>query len=320
MEKARYSVSHITQGSHKFYTLTIPSDVLAKCCFVTTRDEDPAEGFQRVLDKRRAEEIAKYIDTGLGTIPSSIVLSAQPEAELQIIGKGKTAEFNVSPKSFLVLDGQHRVYGFSLAKSEMRVPVVIYNGLSRRDETRLFIDINSKQKGVPNELLLDIKSLAGYENDNEERLRELFDQMQDEPGSRLYGLLTPAAKAKYKISRVTFNSAIKPLLPMFEGKSSDEIYETLNSYLVATYFGMKSLDCEDQLTNTTVFKAISAFFVVVASKVKDRFGPVYTADNFSDVLAPVFNEISPAKLKRPGNSFNDLSAYLESKLKSGFTL
>lgn len=320
MDKARYSVSHITQGNHKFYTLTIPSDVLAQCCFVTTRDEDPQQGFQRVLDKRRAEEIAKYIDTGLGTIPSSIVLSAQPEADFKIIGKGKTAEFNISPKSFLVLDGQHRVYGFSLATSLMRVPVVIYNGLTRRDETRLFIDINSKQKGVPNELLLDIKSLAGYENDNEERLRELFDFVQDEPGSRLYGLLSPAAKAKSKISRVTFNAAIKPLLPMFDGKSTDDVYQTLNGYLIAFHAGMEQLECEDQVTNSTVFKAIFAFFPVVASKVKDRFGPIYTADNFSVVLQQVFESVSVSKLRKPGSSFNDLAVYLESKLKSGFTL
>lgn len=320
MEKARYSVSHITQGSHKFYTLTIPSDVLARCCFVTTRDEDPQQGFQRVLDKRRAEEIARYIDTGLGTIPSSIVLSAQPEAELEIIGKGKTAQFNISPRSFLVLDGQHRVFGFSLATSLMRVPVVIYNGLTRRDETRLFIDINSKQKGVPNELLLDIKSLAGYENDNEERLRELFDFMQDEPSSKLYGLLSPAAKAKQKISRVTFNAAVKPLLPMFDGKSTDETYNALNSYLAAFHMGMESLECGDQLTNTTVFKAVFTFFPAVASKTKDRFGPVYSVDNFTEVLRPVFEEVSASKFKKPGSSFNDLANYLETKLKSGFTL
>lgn len=320
MEKARYSVSHITQGKHRFYTLTIPSDILAECCFATSREEDPQEGFQRVLDKRRAEEIAKYIDTGLGTIPSSIVLSAQPGAEFNIVGKGKTAEFNVSPKSFLILDGQHRVYGFSLAKSQLRVPVVIYNGLSKRDETRLFIDINSKQKGVPNELLLDIKNMAEYESDHEQALRELFNQMMEDPGSRLYGMLTPASKAKSKISRVTFNSAIKPLLPMFEGRGEDEIYSAINSYMIAFASGLEQIDCADQLSNTTVFKAASAFFPIVASRVKDRFGSSYTADNFFEVMGSAFADVAPSRMRKPGNSFNDLANYLESKLKSGFVL
>ena len=34
------------------------------------------------------------------------------------------------PEAFLILDGQHRVYGFSLAKTSLRVPVVIYNNLT----------------------------------------------------------------------------------------------------------------------------------------------------------------------------------------------
>ena len=319
-EKVRYSISQITQGNHKFYTLTVPSDILARCCFATSRAEDPIEGFQRLLDTKRAEEIAKYIDSGLGTIPSSIVLSAQSEAEFEIIGKGKTAEFNISPKSFLILDGQHRVYGFTLAKSELRIPVVIYNGLSRRDETRLFIDINSKQKGVPNELLLDIKNLAEYEDDPEQRLRELFDQLNEDSSSRLYGLLSPATKAKLKISRVTFNSALKPLLPMFEGKDYDEIYDTINAYFIAFGSNLEQIDCEAQLTNSTVFKAATAFFPTVASKLKDRFGPVYSADNFNEILGSVFANTNPSKIKKPGNSFNELASYLESKLKSGFTL
>ncbi|MCV5626054.1 DGQHR domain-containing protein, partial [Escherichia coli] len=87
------------------------------------------------LDEKRAREIADYIDSGHGTIPSSIILSAQPEAEVQIVGKGRTMEFSVHPKAFLILDGQHRVYGFSLAKSAVRVPVVIYVGLSRKEES-----------------------------------------------------------------------------------------------------------------------------------------------------------------------------------------
>lgn len=64
----RYSVSLVTQGKHRFYRLTMPSDVLANTCFVTTRDEDPRKGFQRLLDHNRAQQIADYIDMDFGTI------------------------------------------------------------------------------------------------------------------------------------------------------------------------------------------------------------------------------------------------------------
>ncbi len=101
-----------------------------------------------------------------------------------------------------------------LAKRAFRVPVIIYDGLSRRDETRLFIDINSKQKGVPAELLLDIKKLAEYEKSEEELLREIFDTFMQRTSSTLYNYL-PSSKASGKLSRSVFNTALKPLIPTF---------------------------------------------------------------------------------------------------------
>ena len=206
IEKLSYTASLIIQGQHRFYSLSIPSSVLAKTCYVTSRYDDPVEGFQRSLDKEKARQIADYIDKGLGTIPTAIILSAQINANFQYARKNRTVEFDVFNKSFLVLDGQHRVFGFSMAETEIRVPVIIYNGLSRRDETRLFIDINTKQRPVPNELLLDIKALAEYENNDESYQRKIFDLFKDEPTSALFGMLSSASKATDKISRVTFNA------------------------------------------------------------------------------------------------------------------
>ena len=233
IEPHRYSVSLVTQGNHRFYTLTMPSDVLANTCFVTTRDEDPQKGFQRVLDAKRAEEIANYIDLGFGTIPTSIVLSAQSAADLKVVGRGKTLEFKDDPRAFLILDGQHRVFGFSLAKTSLRVPVVIYNNLTPRDESRLFIDINTKQRPVPNELLLDIKKLAEYENRTENLLGEVFDLFNSDPSSPLLWLLSSHERASSKISRVTFNAGLKQLLAVFAEADPETIYSALESFLSA---------------------------------------------------------------------------------------
>jgi DGQHR domain-containing protein len=131
-----YAARLITQGRHRFYTLTMPSDVLAETCVVDTREENPEDGFQRVLDRKRAQEIADYIDEGFGTIPCSIVLSAQPAASLEYISRTQVIRFKRDPRAFLILDGQHRVYGFKLAKAQLRVPVVIYNKLTKADEAR----------------------------------------------------------------------------------------------------------------------------------------------------------------------------------------
>ncbi|MEW8201961.1 MAG: DGQHR domain-containing protein [Candidatus Thiodiazotropha endolucinida] len=319
-KKHRYSISQVTQGNHKFFTCTIPSDVLAKCCFVSTRDEDPVKGFQRTLDKKRAAEIAKYIDSGFGTIPSSIILSAQEEADLKIVGKGKTVEFNDTPKAFLILDGQHRVYGFSLAESALRVPVVIYNDLSRRDESRLFIDINSKQRGVPNELLLDIKRLADYESDEENLLREIFDLFSSDPESAFFNKFSASSRSKKKISRVTFNNSMKPLLNVFREKDSEEIYSILNNYFLAFKSGLIEIDCKDTLLSTVVFRAVTSFFPTAASKLKDRYGADYSVDNFYEAMEGLFSRVRPARFNSPGTSYKALTEYLENNIKSEFTL
>lgn len=273
-----------------------------------------------MLDKKRAAEIAKYIDTGLGTIPSSIILSAQKEADFRIIGRGKTAEFSEHPKAFLVLDGQHRVYGFSLSESTLRAPVVIYNQLSRRDESRLFIDINSKQRGVPNELLLDIKQLAEYEDNEEQFMREIFDYFSKDPESAFLNKFSAASREQKKITRVTFNYSIKPLIGLFIGKDADEIYSILNNYFIAFKSGLGDIECEEALLSSIVFRGVSGFFPTVASKLKDRYGGDYTVDNFHTTMEGMFSRIKPSRFRKPGSSYRAIVDYLEQNIKSEFTL
>jgi DGQHR domain-containing protein len=314
-----YSISLVTQGSHRFYTLTMPSDVLSNTCFISTRDQNPIDGFQRLLNRDRAQKIANYIDDGLGTIPTAIILSAQPEAELEIVGRGKTIKFKNHPKSFLILDGQHRVYGFSMAKTSVRVPVVIYNGLTRRDETRIFIDINTQQKPVPNELLYDIKNLAEYEDNSETLMREIFDYFHTENNSFLMGLTSPAEKSRNKISRVTFNSAFITIIKNFGNKESYEIFEICNAYIGSFYNGLKKIGIDSYITNSTVFKSIISIFPHVAQRTKDKYAN-YGMDSFSEILSPLFVKLKPSRISKPGLSYKELSNYLIDCLKTDFIL
>lgn len=312
-DRLRYSVSLVQQGKNQFYTLTVPSDVLSRTCAVTTRTEDPKRGFQRDLEEKRALEIAEYVDGG-GTIPNSIVLSAQPAAELKVVGRGKTVEFTDAPGAFFMLDGQHRVYGFSKAKTRLRVPVVIYNNLSRPEETKLFIDINTKQRPVPNALLLDIKSLADIESDSEAILREIFDAFDSRPDSALKSITSRHGSAGGKINRVTFNASVKPLLAQFPSRSPDRIYDILNSYLRAVAAFLIDRTSEPLLAKPVVFRAFIGLFAAVATRVQDKFDGDYSTANFEKVLGPVFHHFQKAKLTKPGSSWVALRDYLEKRM------
>ncbi len=319
-EQKRYSVNLITQGKFKFYSFTIPSDVLAKTCFVSTRDEDNTVGFQRVLDKKRAEAIASYIDSGQGSIPTAIILSAQPDSEFKLVGQGKTITFKEHPKSFLVLDGQHRVFGFSLAETALRVPVVVYSGLSREDETRLFIDINTQQKPVPPELLLDIKNLANYENDKEALLRKVFNLIHSQKSNALYGLFSPHEKAKDKISRVTFNAGVGGIINSFGARSPGEIAEILSAYYLASIEALTKANPKGKFTHPIIFKALNGVFNNVAQRVKDKRGGKYSVEAFYEVVFPMLSRTKNSHLEKPGNSYREMMELFKSAITSDFSI
>ena len=298
----------------------MPTDVLANCCFVTSRNEAPQDGFQRVLDKKRAQDIAEYIDSGKGTIPGSIILSAQPDAKLSVVGRGKTLEFTFTPKGFLVLDGQHRVYGFSLANTALRVPVVIYSGLSHTEEARLFIDINTKQRQVPNELLLDIKQLAQRENDRDVLLRETFDLFANERSSTLLGLMSPSARQSNKISRVTFNLALKSTLSVFSSPSPESVFQITNAYLAAFADVLGDLGLSGRLTAPTVFRAIMDTFPEVARISAAQHGKTFTKVKFASVISPISDQLKAGKFEKAATSVKSLSDLLAGLIKKDFSI
>ena len=315
-----YTFSLITQGRHKFYSLTLYSDVLADTCFVTTRYDDPLEGFQRRLDEKRAQEIADYIDSGFGTIPNAVVLSAQPEAELTVKKGGRALTIKMHPKAFLVLDGQHRVWGYKLAKSKLRIPVVIYTGLTKAEETRLFIDINTKQRPVPSELLLDIKQLAELEGDPDSLLRDLFNQFQKDKFSVLTGLLSPSEKVKGKISRTTFNTSFSNILGVLGNKNSDELFNIFNSYLGAVIDVFDKAGLKHEITTPNIFKGIISFFPEVASRVKYKFDSEYSSDNFAEIIEPVSVVLNKGLVTKSKRSYKILSEALNNSLTKSFQL
>lgn len=317
-DEVRYAISLVRQGDHRFYTLTMPSNVLAACCYATSKDEDPEHGFQRVLSEKRAQEIADYVDGG-GTIPSSVVLSAQSESDFRSVDRSKTAAFKFGPTAFLILDGQHRVFGFAKAKTSLRVPVVVYDGLSKEQEAQLFIDINTKQRPVPKELLLAIKGLAKTESDVEATLSQLFDLFHADSKSALLGWTSSTKKAAQKIDRVTFNVGLRQHLDMFEGKDIVFTYTTFNAYFIAVTSGLSAKSVEASIARKTTFRAFLDVFPDVVQRVQDKYKAKYTADNFAAVISPIF-DLTSSTFVNPKSSILDLSMEMKKRLKSGLTI
>jgi DGQHR domain-containing protein len=310
----------VTQGKRRFFTLVLPSHVLAATCAVEARLENPIDGFQRLLDKKRAREIADYIDSGFGSVPSAIILSAQPRAELRFDKRSGELSFRKDPRSFLIIDGQHRVFGFNLAEKSVEVPVVVYNRLTRAQECQLFMDINTKQRPVPPELLLDIRRLSETESAAEALLHNVFDLFSNDPDSVLAGLLSPSERRKGKISRVTFNSALKSIDGAFVDAEATDVYRVLNTYLQACVNGLATHGVAGNIANPALFKALILLFANVAERVADRHGGRYTLQNFEEVLGPFFRRLKKNDLPKPATGHLALYESYRKTLSSGFSL
>jgi len=254
-----YPALLLSQNKRRFYFSTIPVADLFPNCFVARREEDPQQGFQRALSEARADDIGRYLAAGDGSIPTNVVLSAQGEANLRYNPRSKTISFSRVPRAFLVLDGQHRLWGYAKCPTKHRVPVAIYEGLSRAEEAKLFIDINTNQRGVPAALLLDIKQLAEIESEKESLLRKFFDRLQNDPNSALNGKLSPAKSKPNRISRVAFNRSMNVALnsEVVRSLATEDIYRLIRNYI-------NSFDAElpekTTLTKASYFEAIFEMF------------------------------------------------------------
>jgi len=250
---------------------------------VNPRAEDPIKGFQRSLDEKRAASIADYIQKG-GVIPSSIILSAQQMSDLEYNSKNKTVGFNIDIASFLIIDGQHRVFGFRMLNElgfdeiKLRVPVVIFPDLTPAQEARIFIDVNTLQKPVPKELLLDIKKLAQTQKDDEELLDVIFTLFEERNDSCLKGKLSRFEKNRTKLSKVTFYEAYKSLIKNFNVTSPDKLFSITNSYLYAVkdILQEQNIDFDSIIIKPTTFKIIIGHSKAVITVISD-----YDADKAS---------------------------------------
>ena len=139
-------------------------------------------GAQRTSSKRRAKQIAKYINTVEAAFPNSIILAAnyidngefqendEKRWKIKSVGE-KTYELIIptSEKMASVIDGQHRLLGFDHcdpARKNMELLCAVYMDLPHAYQAYLFATININQRKVN-------KSLAyeqfGYNLDDEER-------------------------------------------------------------------------------------------------------------------------------------------------------
>lgn len=193
-------------GKHRVYAFFTSPDKILPISFVNHRDlRDPsaAPSYQRLVQRDRLKQIADFITEG-GLFPNSIILNFRVKvrfdplsAEDDGVTPGKLTLPNTY-KSAWIIDGQHRLYGYAELEGKQNgamLPFIAFENISTVDETKLFSEINSKQKRVEKRLLDELTGEIKLESaDKREQMRAIasrvFDLMRDDDDCPLGGKIT----------------------------------------------------------------------------------------------------------------------------------
>ncbi|HKK62066.1 MAG TPA: DGQHR domain-containing protein, partial [Bacteroidales bacterium] len=161
-------------GGHTYYSFSIEPETLLKLSYVLHRvntSEDNIGAYQRMIKKKRVSEITEFLDNG-GFFPNSIIINIDTKNRKPLKWDNASSSDYTSraslgvlhlPKKYrsaFVIDGQHRLYGYggSQFRFTNTIPVVAFENLPSELQSKLFVEINHKQKSVPRNVLLALDS------------------------------------------------------------------------------------------------------------------------------------------------------------------
>jgi len=152
-------------GGKTFYSFVSTPEQLLKICFVNHRTlADPLAlpTYQRLVKRSRLKAIGAFIKEG-GYFPTNILINFDERRRFDRKANDEKTDVQFGElhlpdkyKSAWIVDGQHRLYGYSVIDpkfSKQNVSVIALEELRREDEANLFVTINHEQKSVPRTLL-----------------------------------------------------------------------------------------------------------------------------------------------------------------------
>ena len=276
----------VTYNDTTFYVAVIPSSILAKCASVSTAKEDPEAGYQRLLNPNRAKQISEYLKNG-HVIPGALILASCPEAQLAVTPD--RISFQAAAKAFLVIDGQHRLFGATQAGFDVPMVCCIVPNLGLSDQVQYFLDINGTQRGVPKTLRLEIEKFLKPEDSKEARRIRLFKRLDVEPESPMFNKMSSTETVRGKISHVSFDKAIMPLLDEYPLNVDDDEkrFRIVLNYLKGIERVLEESSGDTtKLTNAVFFQALFACFGVVTKLTLAGRGNL-KVDSFYETMKPL---------------------------------
>ncbi len=245
MAQIRISATILRQKDKELYLFKMNSALLNKVTYVTPRSKENPDELQRVYKESRAKDIGAWLQEENSLLPNAIVVDFKNEVQIEPTADPEivTISFpdpdeNPDAKIAYILDGQHRVKGFNYSGAvQFDLAVIAVHNISESVRGKIFIDINSKQVKVDDQLLLDlmagIKSLA----QDDARVYEVIKGLDKNPESPLRDVIQFLPEDKGKaVKNTNLFKHLKPHISnggVLYNKTTAQQIEILSSYFSA---------------------------------------------------------------------------------------
>lgn len=213
-----------SMGGHKYYSFMIKPDDLLKLSYVLHRNNANNEmmpTYQRLIKKERLAQIRSFINNK-GYFPNSIILNINEDMVFDLASQKNSSYSDAKigllhlPKKYrsaYIIDGQHRLYGYSDTDyaSKHTIPIIAFVNLDQGEQVKMFMDINENQKSVPkilrNTLIKDL--YLESKDKNEVRIAQsliVADRLGDIKKSPLFNRVLIGENKKTDLTSITLEN------------------------------------------------------------------------------------------------------------------
>jgi len=164
------SAIEIKQPGGKFYFLSLDPATLLQIAYVYRRDSRKELAYQRLPNPKRLDEISQFLTKPNAIIPNNIIICFDDKEYIQkkIEYKDGELEFPLFYCSAWVIDGQHRLFGFTRTKKflkehssrKFQLPVIAFRKMKEVSQALLFVDINRNQVKINPNIVCDILAIT----------------------------------------------------------------------------------------------------------------------------------------------------------------
>ncbi|MDY6070621.1 MAG: DGQHR domain-containing protein [Bacilli bacterium] len=314
-------------GGLTYYSFVIEPARLLKIAYILHRNKANHRmmpTYQRLIKKDRLKAIREYVNQG-GYFPNSLIVS--------IDSNGRGVRFDAAqarngdcpsrigtlhlPKQYqsvYVIDGQHRLYGYSETQwaDKNSVPVVAFVDLPKEDQVKMFMDINQNQKPVSKSLrnTLNIDLLwnsESYADRLEALMLNIGQELGEDPRSPLFGRIVTGedtTSGKRCITLDYIKEALKQSRFFNTYKKKKNEVQTVGTF--------------DKMDNDQTFETLFPFLTKSFQTVKDYCSEEWekgqdgflTINNCTYAILRIFDDIANIELAKTGkNKIDDPNAF-----------